>query len=51
MLLENFRISYVIFAGQAIFSALYTGKSSYKQDHYDLRGYCMAYHVKIFWNF
>jgi len=41
----------VIFARQAIFSTLYAGKSLGKQDHYDLRGYCMACHVKIFWNF
>ena len=42
MLLKNFVISNVIFACQAIFSALYTGKSSGKQDYYNLRGYCMA---------
>jgi len=41
----------VIFARQAIFSTLYAGKSLGKQDHYDLRGYCMACHVKIFRNF
>ena len=40
MLLENFIISKnVIFARLAIFSTLYVGKSSGKQDHYDLRGY------------
>jgi len=39
MLLENFIIiSSVIFARQAIFSTLYVGKSSGKQDDYDLRG-------------
>jgi len=38
MLLESFIISSVIFACQTIFSALYTGKSLGKQDHYDLRG-------------
>jgi len=39
MLLENFIISKnVIFARLAIFSTLYVGKSSGKQDHYDLRG-------------
>ena len=37
MVLENFIISNVIFAHQAIFSTLYIGKSSGKQDHYDLR--------------
>ena len=36
MLLENFIISNVIFAHQAIFSTLYIGKSSGKQDQYDL---------------
>jgi len=36
MLLENFIISNVIFACQAIFSAVYIGKSSGKRDHYDL---------------
>ena len=34
MLLENFIISSVIFARQAIFSTLYIGKSSNKQDHF-----------------
>jgi len=38
MFLENFVISNVIFALQAIFSTLYIGKSSGKQDHYDLTG-------------
>jgi len=38
MLLENFIISNVMFARQAIFSTLYIGMSSGKQDHYDLRG-------------
>ena len=38
MLLENVIVSNVIFARQAIFSILYTGKSSGKQDHYDIRG-------------
>ena len=38
MLLENFIVSNVFFARQAIFSTLYIGKSSGKQDHYDLRG-------------
>jgi len=33
MLLENFIISNVIFACQAIFSAVYIGKSSGKRDH------------------
>jgi len=33
MLLENFVVSNVIFARQAIFSTLYIGKSSSKQDH------------------
>ena len=33
MLQENFITSNVIFAYQAIFSALYIGKSSGKQDH------------------
>ena len=37
MLLENFTISNVIFACQAIFSTLYIGKSSGKLDHSDLR--------------
>ena len=46
MLLENFIISNVTFARRAIFSTLYIGKSWGKQDHYDLRGYCMACHVK-----
>jgi len=46
MLLENFVISDVIFARQAIFSTLYTEKSLDKLDHYDLRGYCTACHVK-----
>ena len=36
MLLENFIISDVIFARKAVFSTLY-GKSSGKQNHYDLR--------------
>ena len=36
MLLENFIISNVIFAHQAIFSTLYIGKSSGEQDQYDL---------------
>ena len=35
MLLENFVISSVIFARQAIFGTLYIGKSSGKQDHDD----------------
>jgi len=34
MLLENFTISNVIFACQAIFSTLYIGKSSGKLDHW-----------------
>ena len=38
MLLENFIISNLVFAHEAIFSALYIGKSSGKQDHYDLTG-------------
>ena len=38
MLLENFIISSAIFARQAIFSTLYIGKSSGKQDHYNLSG-------------
>ena len=38
MLLENVIISHVIYARQAIFSTLYTGKSSGKQDHCDLSG-------------
>ena len=38
MLLGNFTIRNVIFARQAIFSTLCMGKSSGKQDHYDLRG-------------
>jgi len=46
MLLENFLISNVIFTRRAIFSTLYVGKSSGKQDHYDVRGYCMACHIK-----
>jgi len=50
MPLENFIVGIVIFARQAIFSALYIGKSLGKQDLYDLRGYCMACHVEIFWN-
>jgi len=37
MLLENFIISNVIFARRAFFSTLYIGRSSGKQDHYDLR--------------
>ena len=37
MLLENFMTSNVIFARQAIFSILYTGKSLGKQDHHGLR--------------
>jgi len=37
MLLENFTISNVIFARRAIFSTLYMGKSSGKQDHYHHR--------------
>ena len=41
MLMEDFIISYVIFACQATLSALYIGKSL-EQDHYDLRGYYMA---------
>ena len=36
MLLENFLISNVIFTRRAIFSTLYVGKSSGKQDHYDV---------------
>jgi len=36
MLLENFITNNVIFTCQAIFSTLYIGKSSGKQDHYDL---------------
>jgi len=36
MLLKNFIICNVIFAHQAIFNTLYIGKSSGKQDHYDL---------------
>ena len=47
MLLEKFVISNVIFTRQAIFSTLYSGK----QDHYDLRGSCVACRVKIVWNF
>jgi len=48
MLQENFITSNVIFAHQAIFSALYIGKSSGKQGQW----YCMACHVKkIFYNF
>ena len=47
MLLENFVISNVIFTRQAIFSTLYSGK----QDHYDLRGSCVACRIKIVWNF
>ena len=35
MLVENFITSNVIFMCQAIFSTLYIGKSSGKQDHYD----------------
>ena len=31
-------ISNVIFTRQAIFSTMYIGKSSGKQDHYDLSG-------------
>jgi len=50
MPLENFIVGIVIFARQAIFSALYIGKSLGKQDLYDLWGYCMARHVEIFWN-
>ena len=46
MLLKNFLISNVIFTRRAIFSTLYVGKSSGKQDHYDVRGYCMACHIK-----
>jgi len=46
MLLENFVIRNVIFARQAIFSTLYTEKSSDKLDHFDLGGYCTACHVK-----
>jgi len=38
MLLENFVMSNVIFAHQAIFRSLYIGKSLGKQDHCDLRG-------------
>ena len=38
MLLENFISSSVFFARQAIFGALYVGKSSGKQDRCDLRG-------------
>jgi len=45
MLLENFIISNVVFARQAIFSTLYIGKSLGNQDHYDLRGY----HFDIVW--
>jgi len=37
MLREDFIISSAVFARQAIFSALYIGKSSGKQDHCDLR--------------
>jgi len=37
MLLENFTISNVIFACQAIFSTLYIGKFSATLDHSDLR--------------
>jgi len=37
MLLENFIVSNAIFARKAVFSTLYTGKSSGKQDHYVLR--------------
>jgi len=48
MLLENFVIRNVIFARQAIFSTLYTEKSSDKLDHFDLGGYCIACHVKKF---
>ena len=36
MLLENFIFGDVIFTCKAIFSTLYIGKSSGKQDHYDL---------------
>jgi len=46
MLLENFVIRNVIFARQAIFSTLYTEKSSDELDHFDLGGYCIACHVK-----
>ena len=45
-----FLISSLTSARLVTFSTLYIGKSSGKQDHYDLRGYCMACHVKIFWN-
>jgi len=38
MLLENFIISSVIFARRRVFSTLYVGKSSGKQDRCDLRG-------------
>ena len=44
-------VSDVTFARQMIFSTLYIGKSSGKQDYYDPGGYCMACQVKIFWNF
>ena len=53
MLLENFIIISVIFAGQAIFRTVYVGKSKGKQDHYYFAGCCrpMACHVNIFWDF
>ena len=53
MLLENFIIINVIFAGQAIFRTVYVGKSKGKQDHYYFAGCCrpMACHVNIFWDF
>jgi len=35
MVLENFIISSLVFARQAIFSTMYIGKSSGRQDHYD----------------
>ena len=48
---QNFTVSNIIFARRATFSTLYIGKSSGKQDNYDLGSYCMACHIKIFWNF
>jgi len=53
MLLENFIIISVIFAGQAIFRTVYLGKSKGKQDHYYFAGCCrpMACHEKISWDF
>jgi len=37
MLLENFIVSNAIFARKAVFSTVYTEKSSGKRDHCDLR--------------